>query len=222
MSHLIEKSVSYMHNHYHQTSSHHPNIHNHFLPHSNGAPCQWPNNVSTIEPYYNDQRISTNNQQHSYYHPHSPPPEYSNNLGTTPVFEPSIVNKREEINSCTTINGDQISDQRSEDESLDTDQSQSPKNDETKSNSGLDLNSSQQLNEMERECANCNTRSTPLWRRYGPSNFLCNACGLYQRVNGNHRPLVRNIRRVASTTKRTGKQTESAYLHTKMNMHLVF
>lgn len=59
--------------------------------------------------------------------------------------------------------------------------------------------------EAERECANCNTRSTPLWRRYGPSNFLCNACGLFHRVNGNHRPLVRNIRRVASTTKRTGK-----------------
>ncbi|KAH9388100.1 Transcription factor GATA-4, partial [Tyrophagus putrescentiae] len=61
-----------------------------------------------------------------------------------------------------------------------------------------------QLSEPERECANCATRSTPLWRRYGPSSFLCNACGLYQRVNGAHRPLVRNIRRVASTTKRTG------------------
>lgn len=61
-------------------------------------------------------------------------------------------------------------------------------------------------NSNERECANCLTRNTPLWRRYGPNNFLCNACGLYQRVNGNHRPLVRNIRRTTTTTtKRTGK-----------------
>lgn len=61
-------------------------------------------------------------------------------------------------------------------------------------------------NTSERECANCLTRNTPLWRRYGPNNFLCNACGLYQRVNGNHRPLVRNIRRTTTTTtKRTGK-----------------
>ncbi|KAH7645869.1 gata-binding factor a isoform x3 [Dermatophagoides farinae] len=59
---------------------------------------------------------------------------------------------------------------------------------------------------IERECANCMTRNTPLWRRYGPNSFLCNACGLYQRVNGNHRPLMKNIRRNISTTitKRTG------------------
>nr|XP_027197182.1 transcription factor GATA-5-like [Dermatophagoides pteronyssinus] len=62
------------------------------------------------------------------------------------------------------------------------------------------------LNIGERECVNCSTRNTPLWRRYGPNNFLCNACGLYQRVNGNHRPLMKNIRRNITTnnTKRTG------------------
>ncbi|KPM09326.1 transcription factor GATA-3-like protein [Sarcoptes scabiei] len=55
-----------------------------------------------------------------------------------------------------------------------------------------------------RICYNCRTTHTPLWRRFGPNQFLCNACGLYQRVNGQHRPLVRNIRRLSTTNKRVG------------------
>ncbi|KAI2797813.1 Transcription factor GATA-4 [Blomia tropicalis] len=55
-----------------------------------------------------------------------------------------------------------------------------------------------------RECYNCHTTCTPLWRRFGAEQFLCNACGLYQRVNGAHRPLVRNVRRLSTTTRRTG------------------
>lgn len=60
------------------------------------------------------------------------------------------------------------------------------------------------LNQDHRECFNCHTTCTPLWRRYGTDQFLCNACGLYQRVNGAHRPLVRNVRRLSSTTRRAG------------------
>lgn len=55
-----------------------------------------------------------------------------------------------------------------------------------------------------RVCYNCRTTITPLWRRHGPSDFLCNACGLYQRVNGQPRPLVRNVRRLSTTTRRVG------------------
>lgn len=55
-----------------------------------------------------------------------------------------------------------------------------------------------------RTCYNCHTSNTPLWRRYGAEQFLCNACGLYQRVNGSHRPLVRNVRRNSTATKRVG------------------
>ena len=55
-----------------------------------------------------------------------------------------------------------------------------------------------------RECYNCHTTCTPLWRRFGADQFLCNACGLYQRVNGAHRPLVRNVRRLSSTSRRVG------------------
>lgn len=61
--------------------------------------------------------------------------------------------------------------------------------------------------EEDRQCDNCHTRNTPLWRRFGPNKFLCNACGLYQRVNGNHRPLVRNVKRTTQVVKRTGKSS---------------
>lgn len=50
----------------------------------------------------------------------------------------------------------------------------------------------------ERQCANCGTTSTPLWRKYGSGHFLCNACGLYYRVNGDHRPHVSKISRQSS------------------------
>ncbi|KAI8869469.1 glucocorticoid receptor-like (DNA-binding domain), partial [Ramicandelaber brevisporus] len=37
-------------------------------------------------------------------------------------------------------------------------------------------------------CTNCRTSRTPLWRRAPDDSILCNACGLYFKLHGKHRP----------------------------------
>ncbi|KAL9089318.1 MAG: hypothetical protein Q9159_002619 [Coniocarpon cinnabarinum] len=39
-------------------------------------------------------------------------------------------------------------------------------------------------------CQNCHTTTTPLWRRDAQGHTICNACGLYYKLHGHHRPVT--------------------------------
>lgn len=55
------------------------------------------------------------------------------------------------------------------------------------------------------ECLNCHTTKTPLWRRAPDGTLICNACGLYYRLNNCHRPV--NLKRPPQTILVTKEKT---------------
>ncbi|KAJ7506118.1 GATA zinc finger-domain-containing protein [Mycena galericulata] len=55
------------------------------------------------------------------------------------------------------------------------------------------------------ECSNCGTRKTSTWRRDKAGAQVCNACGVYERMNGKPRPLALRNDKIRPRTKPHGR-----------------
>lgn len=68
------------------------------------------------------------------------------------------------------------------------------------------------------QCTNCQTRTTPLWRKTNNGDLLCNACGLFYKLHGVLRPL--NADRKRKQLKKNDKMilNENTNIFTGLNI----
>ncbi|KAG5359978.1 Nitrogen regulatory protein [Yarrowia sp. C11] len=59
------------------------------------------------------------------------------------------------------------------------------------------------------QCSNCNTTTTPLWRRSPEGESLCNACGLFLKLHGVVRPLSLKTDVIKKRNRASGTGTNS-------------
>lgn len=70
-------------------------------------------------------------------------------------------------------------------------------------------------------CTNCQTTTTPLWRRDEEGNNICNACGLYYKLHGTHRPIgmrktvIKRRKRLMGPSTNASNQLQAQHQATK-------
>uniref|UniRef100_A0A336MKD7 CSON002982 protein n=1 Tax=Culicoides sonorensis TaxID=179676 RepID=A0A336MKD7_CULSO len=172
--------------------------------------------TATPTPYTSDMTASVNSSAAAAYHHQSPTASATGNSGstTTPVYVPSsrvLPHTAQYNNFHTGQNGwgdftathSQISPQFAYAQNMMMGSWRTYDPTGFQRTSPYDTSLDFQFGEG-RECVNCGAISTPLWRRDGTGHYLCNACGLYHKMNAGTPNKIRKSALSQTATRRLG------------------